>query len=297
MCTLPPMPAITYAHTQSAFTACGGGGSTNTCFTFREGRWETLNDQLKQSHHKHASWMNQNGDILLLGGIYGNYRTELVYKNGSNVMSFWLEYPLIDPCTIEFSDSFIVTGGVNKYVSMYDENGWIRDYPNLSAVRQDHGCGFYMNDDMKMVLLVTGGYYGEMDDTRRLEETSSTEVYVEGASAWTKGPPLPRALIGLRGVSVNNEILMIGGGDITYGNDDVLKFNPSISSWTNVGHLAEERVHHAVSKVNLLEAYRYCDITPPSTTTIKTTTTTNGAKRLGAIFSSLLILLFFSLHI
>ena len=60
------------------------------------------------------------------------------------------------------------------------------------------------------VLLVTGGYYGEMDDARRLEETSSTEVYVEGASAWTKGPPLPRTLIGLRGVSVNNEILMIG---------------------------------------------------------------------------------------
>ena len=49
-----------------------------------------------------------------------------------------------------------------------------------------------------------------MDGARVLYPTSSTEVYVEGASAWTKGPPLPRALVGLRGVSVNNDVLMIG---------------------------------------------------------------------------------------
>ena len=54
------------------------------------------------------------------------------------------------------------------------------------------------------VLLVTGGIFGVN------EATSSTEVYVEGASAWTQGPELPRALLGLRGVSVNNEVLMIG---------------------------------------------------------------------------------------
>ena len=61
------MPAITYDHTQSAFTACGGYERTNTCYTFREGRWETLNDKLLLKRHKHASWMNQNGDILLMG--------------------------------------------------------------------------------------------------------------------------------------------------------------------------------------------------------------------------------------
>ena len=50
-----------------------------------------------------------------------------------------------------------MTGGIHAAksdlanVSMYDENGWKRDFPNLSAVRRDHGCGFYVNDDMKMV--------------------------------------------------------------------------------------------------------------------------------------------------
>ena len=56
-------------------------------------------------------------------------------------------------CTIKFSDSFIVTGGQHAYVTMYDENGWKRDFPKLSAARRDHGCGFYMNDELKMVCL------------------------------------------------------------------------------------------------------------------------------------------------
>ena len=69
MCTLPPMPDIKFGHSQSAFTACGGGEkeSKKICYTFREGRWETLNDQLELWPYEHASWMNENGDILLMG--------------------------------------------------------------------------------------------------------------------------------------------------------------------------------------------------------------------------------------
>ena len=72
MCTLPPMPDIKFGHSQSAFTACGGGEkeSKKICYTFREGRWETLNDQLELWPYEHASWMNENGDILLMGRGY-----------------------------------------------------------------------------------------------------------------------------------------------------------------------------------------------------------------------------------
>merc|ERR1711976_555585 len=298
MCTLPPMPEVKWGHSQSAFTACGGAVSSKTCYTFREGKWETLNDQLKLLPYEHSSSMNENGDILLMGGLHGGYpvsRTELVFKNGSNVRSFDAKYLTINACTIEFSGGiFIVTGGDHANVSMYDENGWIRDYPKLSTVRRDHGCGFYMNDDMKMVFLVTGGIVGVN------EATSSTEVYVEGASAWTRGPELPRALLGLRGVSVNNEVLMIGGGKfLSDANDSILKFNPTIPSWTNVGNLAEGRAAHAASKVNIVEAYQYCGITPPTTssttatTTFTITTTSNGAVQMVAqsmMFCSILIL-------
>jgi len=289
MCTLPPMPDIKFGHSQSAFTACGGGEkeSKKICYTFREGRWETLNDQLELWPYEHASWMNENGDILLMGGFHGGIpvsRTELVFKDGSNARSYDAKYLTISTCTIEFSDSFIVTGGTSDHdhVSMYNATGWIRDYPKLSVGRKDHGCGFYVNDDMKMVLLVTGGV-----PVFEYEDTPSTEVFVEGASAWTEGPSLPRALSGLRGVSVNNEVLMLGGGeyqtDVMY--DVVQKFNPKIPSWTNVGKLAEGRADHAVSKVNLVEAYKYCGITPP-----------NGAERVASLYTmycSLLILIIF----
>merc|ERR1711973_436925 len=280
MCTLPPMPDVKWAHSQSAFTACGGAVTDKYCYTFRHGRWETLNDQLEFLAYEHSSWMNENGDILLMGGLHGGYpvsRTELVFKNGSNVRSFDTKYLTINACTIKFSDSFIVTGGQHAYVSMYDENGWKRDFPKLSAARRDHGCGFYMNDELKMVLLVAGGWRGT-------SAISSTEVYVDGDSAWTQGPPLPRALTGLRGVSGNNEVLMIGGGPYTSGRNGinvVLKFDPKNSSWVIVGNLTEGRSSHAVSKINLVEAYQFCNITPttPTTTTTTTTTTTSGAER------------------
>ena len=67
MCTLPPMPEVKWGHSQSAFTACGGAVSSKTCYTFREGKWETLNDQLKLLPYEHSSSMNENGDILLMG--------------------------------------------------------------------------------------------------------------------------------------------------------------------------------------------------------------------------------------
>ena len=71
MCTLPPMPAVNRGHSQSASTVCGGEtmgvAGSKTCYTFRDGRWETLNDHLNFTYYDHLSWMNENGDILLLG--------------------------------------------------------------------------------------------------------------------------------------------------------------------------------------------------------------------------------------
>ena len=54
-------------------------------------------------------------------------------------------------CTIDLEDEVILTGGVIKseessIVSLYDEDGWIRDLPNLQSSRRDHACGHY-NDD------------------------------------------------------------------------------------------------------------------------------------------------------
>ena len=85
-----------------------------------------------------------------------------------------------------------------------------------------------------------------------------------------------------------------GGGEYPSGRGGinvVLKFDPKNSSWVTIGNLTEGRNGHAVSKVNLYEAYQFCNITASITTT---TTTTSGAERvaiLHTMFCSLLILL------
>ena len=50
--------------------------------------------------------------------------------------------------------------------------------------------------------LVTGGW-----DSSYL---SSTEILVDGAVTWTEVGELPVSMYGLRGVSLNNKILMTG---------------------------------------------------------------------------------------
>ena len=49
-----------------------------------------------------------------------------------------------------------------------------------------------------------------MENLQDLGPLSSTETLVEGSEAWTEVGELPVAIIGLRGVSLNNNIFMTG---------------------------------------------------------------------------------------
>ena len=55
------------------------------------------------------------------------------------------------------------------------------------------------------VFLVTGGYAGGW-----LGWLDTTEILVEGDSSWTTVGSLPKAVQGIRGVSLNNRIIMTG---------------------------------------------------------------------------------------
>ena len=60
--------------------------------------------------------------------------------------------------------------------------------------------------------LVTGGSSGGTADPPNL---ASTETLIDGASAWITVGSLPAAMGALRGVSLNNKILMTGNMTIT----------------------------------------------------------------------------------
>ena len=102
-------------------------------------------------------------------------------------------------------------------VSVYNEGGWVKDLPSLNLGRSNHGCGHFVNTDNKMVIydilcilcslscvqvyLVAGG---------QNTLTSSTELLVQGAAAWTEAGPLPHKMYGFRTVSINNAVIATG---------------------------------------------------------------------------------------
>ena len=121
-------------------------------------------------------------------------------------------------------DHVLITGGEDGFssrsVQKYNEQGWIRDLPQMQQGRKHHGCGYYINDNNDLVrwtnvspvlslsfkvYLVSGGTYPEINNN-----VASTEVLVHGKSSWSYVGELPRSNYGLRGISFNNTVIMTG---------------------------------------------------------------------------------------
>ena len=144
------------------------------------------------------------------------------------------------------------------------------DLPDLVQGRQAHACGYFVNEAGHRVHLVTGGY-GE-------DFLSSTEILYNGDPAWTTAGlgHLPAPANGLRGVSVDNNILVTGSqssgilwtsslllhsGGLTSSMstlDETVMFNKQTQSWDTVGHLNKAISAHAASLVSLDDVIEHC---------------------------------------
>merc|ERR1711973_736869 len=251
ICELPPLPQSRRYHTQSGLTACGGGpgqGAMKSCIKFESGSWTILTDNLVEQHVYHSSWVNPDGDTLLIGGVNGD-TTEIVYQNGTSISSFDLKYYIYgNACSIELPEMFILTGGrfTNTTVSRYSTSGWMEDLPELNEGRKNHGCGYFYNEDMQRVFLVAGGFVDFLS-------ISSTETLVEGGQAWNFQEPLPSGRSGLRGISLPDTVIMTGGAS-----NDVLMYVPETSDWKKIGSLKTARGSHGASLVNKADVIDYC---------------------------------------
>jgi len=257
ICELPPMSQSKYDHTQSGLIACGGSYDidTRSCIKFKDGSWTTLTDNLVEMRTRHSSWINPDGDILLIGGddFYGSSNsTEIVYQNGTSIRSFDLKYGIKNACSIGLPEMFILTGGeyTSARVSRYTTSGWMEDLPELNGKRRSHGCGYFYNDDMQRVLLVAGGFVDSY--------LSSTETLVEGGQAWNLQNPLPSERVGVRAISLPNTVILTGGIADGHYLNDVLTYVPETSDWKKIGSMKTGRIWHGVSLVNMSDVIDYC---------------------------------------
>ena len=73
---------------------CGGQSSTtrDNCKTFINGSW-THEIELEVKRWEHSSWSLSDG-VLLIGGVGGGDKTEIVRDNGSTVLHYELKYEI-----------------------------------------------------------------------------------------------------------------------------------------------------------------------------------------------------------
>ena len=86
-CSVPPLLASRYDHTQDGEVACGGGFGDTSCATLTASGWITSH-LLTEKRHGHVSWSSPAGLLLM-----GDWTTELLSDTGSSsTPSFGLEY-------------------------------------------------------------------------------------------------------------------------------------------------------------------------------------------------------------
>ena len=148
-CNLPGFHFSVNRHTQNGLVSCGfpWTGGKKMCYTFANGRW-AKSHTLQRSYYGHCSWESSQGIVLLRKGT-----TDLLTETGS-VDHFSLEDGMNfgGACTIgiQDQDEVVITGGWGSDPSrtpVYNNNGFVRNYPGISVNRAQHACGHFLNSD------------------------------------------------------------------------------------------------------------------------------------------------------
>ena len=100
LCSLPRFAGIRRYHTQTGLVACGGGATPDfdpplahqaqTCDTFTNGQWKETHTLLYK-RWKHTAWDSPLG-VILMGGYYSPFTTELLNDDGGSEPMFGLTY-------------------------------------------------------------------------------------------------------------------------------------------------------------------------------------------------------------
>jgi len=270
LCMLSDLPNERLLHTMNNDMLCGGGDELPmaSCLQYTDGGWKEYTSYTHKKKIHHVSWLRPDGGVQLIGGWRGDRRPEeheptVIVKGSSSKPGFKTKHHTENACAIQLDEYVVITGGqLNlhgaSYVTKYDKNGWIEDLPELNTGRFSHGCAHFYNNLNELVYLVAGGLDDLSDESG--EKLASTEIMVEGSSYWTTPLNLPNAIEGLVGISVNNQVFMIGGIQrlAEEPQSQILKYDADQNEWLEVGKMNIPRYYHAATIMPRAKIEQYC---------------------------------------
>ena len=88
---------------------------------------------------------------------------------------------------------------------------------------------------------MAGGYDGH-------HILNNVEILPENG-VWSVATPLPKIRRGVRGITVDNVLYMIGGQDQHNGSDDILFWSPQTQEWKMKTKMRRPRDQHALTTI------------------------------------------------
>jgi len=268
MCDLPdiPGPYGRYGATMDGNILCGGrsnGGPLDlrrNCIFYNgsTGLFSDPADILDHDRWHSTSWGRPDPpsyvDSSHIFGSYYSYTSEIAYEIGSTPGQTYSPGNY-GQCSIQFEDYVVIIGGrlgaLPDVVKIFDGSPQV-SLPSLNQGRGYAGCGFY-NDGSNLVYLVTGGSDGDCLDSTEMSINEGSWSLLSGTSN------LPSARIGLRGVSLNNEIFMIGGWNFCDGTavGEVLQWDKTTMMWNYISDI-DPRFYFSVSVLPCKDVKKHC---------------------------------------
>jgi len=268
-CDLPdiPIPYGRFGATMDGNILCGGQyyPLSKNCIYYNMGSWVDPMEILIEERWHSSSWgrpyPNSNvEESHIYGGFYSPNTSEI-----ANYVDSIFSYNYngsAGQCSIQFDDYVVITGGydasgsISATVAAFNDDGFLYYFPPLVEARGLHGCGHYIDNDGNMVYLVTGGAINSTSTTK------TTELSINGGAWFTVSPSgdLPTPRIGLRCVSLNNQVICTGGWEwgTTYDAlGEVLKWDIYSNEWIPISSIIP-RFYHTASVLPCDEVKNYC---------------------------------------
>jgi len=211
---------------------------------------------LRERRSKHMCWSLPGGEVMLIGGEYSQYTSEVVSADGSSTKSNWwsLAHKTYSACGVGVGEHFIITGGEDRYrrdwalnnVVRYGRHGDFKELPRLNVRRSYHACATYLTDNGQNVLLVSGGW------NNRAKYLDSTEIMVD-FTYWKPAAYLPSPRSGLQAASLDNKVFVFGGYKASNSilsleaSKSILSYDPDSNRWETAGSMTLPRYDHAVA--------------------------------------------------